>query len=32
VWAHNAPAIRAYEKVGFILSGEFVSGPLHPVT
>jgi RimJ/RimL family protein N-acetyltransferase len=28
VWAHNAPAIRAYEKVGFELREEFVSGPL----
>jgi ribosomal protein S18 acetylase RimI-like enzyme len=28
VWAQNAPAIRAYEKVGFRLAEEFVSGPL----
>jgi len=28
VWAHNAPAIRAYERVGFQLQEEFVSGPL----
>jgi GNAT superfamily N-acetyltransferase len=28
VWAHNAPAIRAYEHVGFQLQEEFVSGPL----
>ena len=28
VWAANAPAIRAYESVGFRLSEEFVSGPL----
>ena len=28
VWAANAPAIRAYESVGFRISEEFVSGPL----
>ncbi|HUW77968.1 MAG TPA: GNAT family N-acetyltransferase [Candidatus Nanopelagicaceae bacterium] len=28
VWAQNTPAIRAYEKVGFKLQEEFVSGPL----
>jgi RimJ/RimL family protein N-acetyltransferase len=28
VWAQNTPAIRAYEKVGFQLAEEFVSGPL----
>ena len=28
VWAQNAPAIRAYERVGFQLQEEFVSGPL----
>lgn len=28
VWAHNAPAIRAYENVGFHLEEEFVSGSL----
>jgi ribosomal protein S18 acetylase RimI-like enzyme len=28
VWAANAPAIRAYERVGFQLQEEFVSGPL----
>ncbi len=28
VWAQNAPAIRAYENVGFKLQEEFVSGPL----
>jgi RimJ/RimL family protein N-acetyltransferase len=28
VWAQNASAIHAYEKVGFRLAEEFVSGPL----
>ena len=28
VWAANRPAIRAYERVGFQLQEEFVSGPL----
>ena len=28
VWAQNTPAIRAYERIGFQLKEEFVSGPL----